>query len=154
MKKIFLDSTSYWYSPHVAALLLSGCNNPGAKFCVLTHPFPVPLTRDSVVTACNHQVKNCSVGVLAMACHISHVLKANPSPPLFLWLENNSPPRAHAGGKHVLVLPNNSVTLDGSRSADDQGIVSYLWIRDGQSPAAGVSFFKVVTSQIRLLLCM
>ncbi|NXE84437.1 K0319 protein, partial [Cochlearius cochlearius] len=51
--------------------------------------------------------------------------------------ENNSPPRAHAGGKHVLVLPNNSVTLDGSRSADDQGIVSYLWIRDGQSPAAG-----------------
>ncbi|XP_074002486.1 dyslexia-associated protein KIAA0319 homolog isoform X2 [Numenius arquata] len=51
--------------------------------------------------------------------------------------ENNTPPRAHAGGKHVLVLPNNSVTLDGSRSADDQGIVSYLWIRDGQSPAAG-----------------
>ncbi|NXP28521.1 K0319 protein, partial [Scytalopus superciliaris] len=51
--------------------------------------------------------------------------------------ENNSPPRAHAGGKHVLVLPNNSVTLDGSKSADDQGIVSYLWIRDGQSPAAG-----------------
>ncbi|XP_054237634.1 dyslexia-associated protein KIAA0319 homolog isoform X1 [Indicator indicator] len=51
--------------------------------------------------------------------------------------ENNRPPRAHAGGKHVLVLPNNSVTLDGSRSADDQGIVSYLWIRDGQSPAAG-----------------
>ncbi|NWT53358.1 K0319 protein, partial [Erythrocercus mccallii] len=51
--------------------------------------------------------------------------------------ENNSPPRAHAGGKHVLVLPNNSVNLDGSGSADDQGIVSYLWIRDGKSPAAG-----------------
>ncbi|XP_071592403.1 dyslexia-associated protein KIAA0319 homolog isoform X3 [Heliangelus exortis] len=51
--------------------------------------------------------------------------------------ENNSPPQARAGGKHVLVLPNNSVTLDGSKSADDQGIVSYLWIRDGQSPAAG-----------------
>uniref|UniRef100_A0A8C3FGB6 KIAA0319 n=1 Tax=Chrysemys picta bellii TaxID=8478 RepID=A0A8C3FGB6_CHRPI len=51
--------------------------------------------------------------------------------------ENNIPPRAHAGGKHVLVLPNNSITLDGSRSTDDQGIVSYLWIRDGQSPAAG-----------------
>ncbi|XP_069349133.1 dyslexia-associated protein KIAA0319 homolog isoform X4 [Eulemur rufifrons] len=51
--------------------------------------------------------------------------------------ENNSPPRAQAGGRHVLVLPNNSVTLDGSRSTDDQGIVSYLWIRDGQSPAAG-----------------
>ncbi|XP_076429190.1 dyslexia-associated protein KIAA0319 homolog isoform X1 [Peromyscus maniculatus bairdii] len=51
--------------------------------------------------------------------------------------ENNSPPRAQAGGRHVLILPNNSITLDGSRSTDDQGIVSYLWIRDGQSPAAG-----------------
>ncbi|XP_068951150.1 dyslexia-associated protein KIAA0319 homolog [Petaurus breviceps papuanus] len=51
--------------------------------------------------------------------------------------ENNSPPRARASGRHVLVLPNNSITLDGSRSTDDQGIVSYLWIRDGQSPAAG-----------------
>ncbi|XP_010621257.1 dyslexia-associated protein KIAA0319 homolog isoform X2 [Fukomys damarensis] len=51
--------------------------------------------------------------------------------------ENNSPPRAQAGGRHVLVLPNNSITLDGSSSTDDQGIASYLWIRDGQSPAAG-----------------
>ncbi|XP_028632157.1 dyslexia-associated protein KIAA0319 homolog isoform X2 [Grammomys surdaster] len=51
--------------------------------------------------------------------------------------ENNSPPRAQAGGRHVLILPNNSITLDGSRSTDDRGIVSYLWIRDGQSPAAG-----------------
>lgn len=84
------------------------------------------------------------MGVLAMVCHILHDLKVNSSL-LHLWLENNSPPRAHAGGKHVLVLPNNSVTLDGSRSADDQGIVSYLWIRDGQSPAAGVSFLKVLT---------
>uniref|UniRef100_A0A8C9G5U9 KIAA0319 n=1 Tax=Pavo cristatus TaxID=9049 RepID=A0A8C9G5U9_PAVCR len=64
---------------------------------------------------------------LSNACMLSITVKE----------ENNSPPRAHAGGKHVLVLPNNSVTLDGSRSADDQGIVSYLWIRDGQSPAAG-----------------
>uniref|UniRef100_A0A7M4E8G2 KIAA0319 n=1 Tax=Crocodylus porosus TaxID=8502 RepID=A0A7M4E8G2_CROPO len=51
--------------------------------------------------------------------------------------ENSIPPHAHAGGKHILVLPNNSVTLDGSKSTDDQGIMSYLWIRDGQSPAAG-----------------
>lgn len=54
-------------------------------------------------------------------------------------IEDNSPPRAQAGGRHVLTLPNNSITLDGSRSTDDRGIVSYLWIRDGQSPAAGVS---------------
>uniref|UniRef100_A0A8C9DCN3 KIAA0319-like C-terminal domain-containing protein n=1 Tax=Panthera leo TaxID=9689 RepID=A0A8C9DCN3_PANLE len=49
--------------------------------------------------------------------------------------ENNSLPRAQAGGRHVLVLPNNHITLDGSRSTDDQGIVSHMWIRDGQSPA-------------------
>ncbi|XP_034982306.2 dyslexia-associated protein KIAA0319 homolog [Zootoca vivipara] len=51
--------------------------------------------------------------------------------------ESNHPPQAHAGGKRILVLPNNSIALDGSQSTDDQGIVSYLWIRDGQSPAAG-----------------
>ncbi|XP_039181370.1 dyslexia-associated protein KIAA0319 homolog isoform X2 [Crotalus tigris] len=50
---------------------------------------------------------------------------------------SNSPPKALAGGKHILILPNNSIALDGSHSVDDQGIVSYLWIRDGQSPAAG-----------------
>ncbi|KAM5158142.1 dyslexia-associated protein KIAA0319 homolog [Mantella aurantiaca] len=49
----------------------------------------------------------------------------------------NSPPKAHAGGTHVLILPNNSISLDGSKSVDDQGIVSYQWKRDGQSPAAG-----------------
>nr|XP_056710238.1 dyslexia-associated protein KIAA0319 homolog [Euleptes europaea] len=51
--------------------------------------------------------------------------------------ESNHPPQAYAGGKHILVLPNNSIALDGSQSTDDQGIVSYLWTRDGQSPAAG-----------------
>uniref|UniRef100_A0A8C7AQV0 PKD/Chitinase domain-containing protein n=1 Tax=Neovison vison TaxID=452646 RepID=A0A8C7AQV0_NEOVI len=50
---------------------------------------------------------------------------------------SNSPPRAHAGGHRVRVLPSNDITLDGSRSTDDQGVVSYLWVRDGQSPAAG-----------------
>ncbi|CAH2284496.1 dyslexia-associated KIAA0319 homolog isoform X1 [Pelobates cultripes] len=51
--------------------------------------------------------------------------------------EKNSPPQAHAGGTHILVLPNNSINLDGSKSVGDQGLVSYQWTRDGQSPAAG-----------------
>ncbi|XP_053323635.1 dyslexia-associated protein KIAA0319 homolog [Spea bombifrons] len=51
--------------------------------------------------------------------------------------ENNSPPKAHAGGTHILVLPNNSISLDASKSISAQGLVSYLWTRDGQSPAAG-----------------
>lgn len=79
MKKVFLCGTSYWYCPHSAALLLSGCNNSGAKFYRPTYSFLVPFKQDSVVTACNPRVKNCGVGVFAMACHISHVLKANPS---------------------------------------------------------------------------
>ncbi|XP_048468998.1 dyslexia-associated protein KIAA0319-like [Rhincodon typus] len=51
--------------------------------------------------------------------------------------ETNNRPIACAGGNHFLTLPNNSITLDGSNSTDDQSIVSYLWTRDGQSPAAG-----------------
>ncbi|XP_078056841.1 dyslexia-associated protein KIAA0319-like [Mustelus asterias] len=51
--------------------------------------------------------------------------------------ETNNRPVASAGGNHFLTLPNNSITLDGSNSTDDQGIASYLWTRDGQSPAAG-----------------
>ncbi|KAM9308308.1 dyslexia-associated protein KIAA0319 homolog [Gastrophryne carolinensis] len=49
----------------------------------------------------------------------------------------NTPPKAHAGGTYILILPNNSISLDGSKSVDDQGIVSYQWTRDDQSPAAG-----------------
>ncbi|XP_072880127.1 dyslexia-associated protein KIAA0319-like isoform X2 [Hemitrygon akajei] len=51
--------------------------------------------------------------------------------------EINNRPVANAGGNQILTLPNNSITLDGSRSTDDQAIASYLWTRGGQSPAAG-----------------
>ncbi|XP_051871969.1 dyslexia-associated protein KIAA0319-like isoform X2 [Pristis pectinata] len=51
--------------------------------------------------------------------------------------EINNRPVANAGGNHVLTLPNNSISLDGSKSTDDQAIASYLWTRGGQSPAAG-----------------
>ncbi|MEE6464784.1 hypothetical protein FKM82_006354 [Ascaphus truei] len=56
--------------------------------------------------------------------------------------ENNSPPKSRAGGTHVIVLPINSIYLDGSNSTDDQRVVSYLWTRDGQSPAAGDVMFS------------
>ncbi|XP_078460599.1 dyslexia-associated protein KIAA0319-like protein isoform X2 [Lampetra fluviatilis] len=52
--------------------------------------------------------------------------------------ENNKPPHATAGGNKVLLLPDDTVMLDGSRSWDDQGSLSYEWTRDGSSPAAGV----------------
>ncbi|XP_073089724.1 dyslexia-associated protein KIAA0319-like protein homolog isoform X3 [Manis javanica] len=41
--------------------------------------------------------------------------------------ENNKPPQADAGPDKELILPVDSTTLDGSRSSDDQKIISYLW---------------------------
>lgn len=45
----------------------------------------------------------------------------------FFVLENNKPPQADAGPDKELTLPVDSTTLDGSKSTDDQRIVSYLW---------------------------
>lgn len=48
-------------------------------------------------------------------------------------------PVAHASGSHTLTLPNNSLVLRGSVTDGDQSEVHFLWVRDSQSPAAGVS---------------
>lgn len=55
------------------------------------------------------------------------------------WLEINKPPIAKITGNVVITLPTDTAELDGSKSSDDKGIVSYLWTRDEGSPAAGVS---------------
>ncbi|XP_069731435.1 dyslexia-associated protein KIAA0319-like protein homolog [Phaenicophaeus curvirostris] len=51
--------------------------------------------------------------------------------------EINKPPVAKIAGSVVITLPTNTAELDGSKSSDDKGIVSYLWTRDEGSPAAG-----------------
>ncbi|XP_042295361.1 dyslexia-associated protein KIAA0319-like protein homolog isoform X3 [Sceloporus undulatus] len=51
--------------------------------------------------------------------------------------EINKPPVAKVAGNVVITLPTNTAELDGSRSTDDKGIVTYLWTRDEGSPAAG-----------------
>ncbi|XP_043915403.1 dyslexia-associated protein KIAA0319-like protein homolog isoform X2 [Protopterus annectens] len=51
--------------------------------------------------------------------------------------EMNKPPVAKIAGNVVITLPVNTATLDGSKSSDDKGIISYHWIRDEGSPAAG-----------------
>ena len=56
-----------------------------------------------------------------------------------LCLEMNKPPLAKITGNVVITLPVDTAELDGSKSSDDKGIVSYLWTRDEGSPAAGVS---------------
>ncbi|XP_029804678.1 dyslexia-associated protein KIAA0319-like protein homolog isoform X1 [Suricata suricatta] len=51
--------------------------------------------------------------------------------------EMNKPPVAKITGSVVITLPTDTAELDGSKSSDDKGIVSYLWTRDEGSPAAG-----------------
>ncbi|NXC29491.1 K319L protein, partial [Campylorhamphus procurvoides] len=51
--------------------------------------------------------------------------------------EINKPPVAKIASNVVITLPTNTAELDGSKSSDDKGIVSYLWTRDEGSPAAG-----------------
>ncbi|XP_054546898.1 dyslexia-associated protein KIAA0319-like protein homolog isoform X3 [Talpa occidentalis] len=51
--------------------------------------------------------------------------------------EMNKPPIARITGNVVITLPTDTAELDGSKSSDDKGIVSYLWTRDEGSPAAG-----------------
>ncbi|XP_023186487.1 dyslexia-associated protein KIAA0319-like isoform X3 [Xiphophorus maculatus] len=61
------------------------------------------------------------------------------------------PPVAHASGSHVLVLPNNSVVLEGSVTDGDQTEVRYRWTRDSQSPAAGEVLFGSETRRVLYL---
>nr|XP_033810022.1 dyslexia-associated protein KIAA0319-like protein homolog isoform X2 [Geotrypetes seraphini] len=51
--------------------------------------------------------------------------------------EINKSPVAKIAGNVVIILPTITAELDGSRSSDDKGIVSYIWSRDEGSPAAG-----------------
>ncbi|XP_075051582.1 dyslexia-associated protein KIAA0319-like protein homolog isoform X2 [Mixophyes fleayi] len=51
--------------------------------------------------------------------------------------EINKPPVAKVAGNVVITLPINTAELDGTKSLDDKGIVSYQWVRDERSPAAG-----------------
>ena len=46
---------------------------------------------------------------------------------------------ADAGGDQAVHMPVSLVTLDGSKSNDDKGIVSYKWVKNENSLAAGVS---------------
>lgn len=58
---------------------------------------------------------------------------------LLFHLDPQTPPVASAGPPVTITLPQDTVSLDGSKSADDFGIESYQWVRSTNSPAAGVS---------------
>ncbi len=53
--------------------------------------------------------------------------------------DSNKPPIAHAGKDTTIVLPVDSVTLDGRASTDDKKIVSYQWTK-----ISGPDTFKIV----------
>ena len=52
---------------------------------------------------------------------------------------NNEPPVAHAGKDTIIILPADSVILDGRASTDDKKIVSYQWTK-----ISGPDTFKIV----------
>ncbi|XP_051892176.1 dyslexia-associated protein KIAA0319-like protein isoform X2 [Pristis pectinata] len=64
-------------------------------------------------------------------------LESHDSVRIIVREEINKPPVAKIAKNVVITLPNNTAMLDGSKSSDDKGIVSYLWMRDESSPAAG-----------------
>ncbi|XP_038613906.1 dyslexia-associated protein KIAA0319-like protein homolog isoform X2 [Tachyglossus aculeatus] len=64
-------------------------------------------------------------------------LQSRSSVSVIVKEEINKPPVARIAGSVVITLPTDTAELDGSKSSDDKGIVSYLWTRDEGSPAAG-----------------
>ncbi|XP_029418981.1 dyslexia-associated protein KIAA0319-like protein homolog isoform X2 [Nannospalax galili] len=64
-------------------------------------------------------------------------LQSQSSVNVIVKAEINKPPIAKITGNVAITLPTNTAELDGSKSWDDKGIVSYLWTRDEASPAAG-----------------
>lgn len=51
--------------------------------------------------------------------------------------EDDQPPVAKVLSSPPISLPVRTAVLDGSRSTDDKGGISYLWTRENSSPAAG-----------------
>ncbi|KAK7138600.1 hypothetical protein R3I93_015898 [Phoxinus phoxinus] len=51
--------------------------------------------------------------------------------------EDDQPPVAKVLSSPPITLPVRTAVLDGSRSSDDKGSISYLWTREDTSPAAG-----------------
>ncbi|XP_032901087.1 dyslexia-associated protein KIAA0319-like protein homolog isoform X2 [Amblyraja radiata] len=64
-------------------------------------------------------------------------LESHDSVRVIVREEINKAPVAKITKNVVITLPNNTAMLDGSKSSDDNGIISYLWMRDESSPAAG-----------------
>jgi len=56
---------------------------------------------------------------------------------LFIFTDQNAPPKANAGGDFKVSLPISVLKLNGSRSSDDLAVVRWKWTRDESSLAQG-----------------
>ncbi|KAL1776708.1 dyslexia-associated KIAA0319-like isoform X1 [Sigmodon hispidus] len=91
-------------------------------------------TNSSVATVTGLQV---GTYVFTLTVKDERNLQSQSSVNVIVKEEINKPPVAKITGNVVVTLPTSTAELDGSRSWDDKGIVSYLWTRDEASPAAG-----------------
>ncbi|XP_061597084.1 dyslexia-associated protein KIAA0319-like protein [Cololabis saira] len=64
-------------------------------------------------------------------------LKSSDTVTVIVREEKDQPPVAHVVSSPPISLPVRTAILDGSRSTDDKGGISYLWTREDTSPAAG-----------------
>lgn len=65
--------------------------------------------------------------------------------------EQDYPPEANAGNDIVIRLPNNSVTLDGSKSKDDKGFLTYAWRKTAESPICDLLGTSKAKLQVSLM---
>jgi hypothetical protein len=56
---------------------------------------------------------------------------------LSYFTDKNAKPKADAGPDQIIALPVSVITLNGSQSSDDLGIVKWEWIRESSSVALG-----------------
>ncbi|XP_069751765.1 dyslexia-associated protein KIAA0319-like protein isoform X3 [Narcine bancroftii] len=75
--------------------------------------------------------------VIALTVKDERNLEGHDSVRIIVREEINKAPIAKIAKNVAITLPDNTAMLDGSKSSDDKGIVSYLWMRDESSPAAG-----------------
>ncbi|XP_021701542.1 dyslexia-associated protein KIAA0319-like protein [Aedes aegypti] len=64
--------------------------------------------------------------------------------------EIDYPPEANAGQNVIVYLPNNKVTLNGSLSKDDHGIVAWEWTKDSKDQSKAVDMQNTRTPYLQL----
>ena len=98
-------------------------------------------------TASSTKVKSLSAGVYIFSLIVTDWAGAKDTAQITVNVSGNQPPVANAGPDKYIVLPANSITLDGSGSSDPDGsIASYLWTKLTGGAATITSSTSVTTT--------